>query len=211
MVENSLGRLWYEGYPDFDKSQWKYYLDEAEQEPEVEAQLQKIRAEYSSIRPEEMGNNLSNYTKKCFPDAKTDLFAVFIEKCRIRMMLKEKGYQSMITQHAWMFLSKYVKLRERVISTSTIINMAHLGPRAFEDIAGEVVQTTAFVTRKIKMGQYKGTYARLVDGTSQEEKENLFLSGSERFVSCQDSFESIPDSLIGYHLTMYFTSSDYCP
>ena len=54
MVENSLGRLWYEGHKDFDKSQWKYYLDEAKQEPEVEAELAKIRAEYSQIRPEEI-------------------------------------------------------------------------------------------------------------------------------------------------------------
>ena len=54
MVENSLGRLWYEGHKDFDKSQWKYYLDEAEQEPEVEAELDKIRAEYSQIRAEEI-------------------------------------------------------------------------------------------------------------------------------------------------------------
>ncbi len=54
MVENSLGRLWYEGHPDFDKTQWKYYLDEAEQEPEVESQLQKIRSEYAMIKPEEI-------------------------------------------------------------------------------------------------------------------------------------------------------------
>ena len=54
MVENSLGRLWYEGHKDFDKSQWKYYLDEVEQEPEVEAELAKIRAEYSQIKPEEI-------------------------------------------------------------------------------------------------------------------------------------------------------------
>lgn len=54
MVENSLGRLWYEGHLDFNKSQWKYYLDEAKQEPEVEAQLKKIRFEYSQIRPEEI-------------------------------------------------------------------------------------------------------------------------------------------------------------
>ena len=54
MVENSLGRLWYEGHKDFDKSGWKYYLDEAEQEPEVEKQLQTIRAEYAQIKPEDI-------------------------------------------------------------------------------------------------------------------------------------------------------------
>ena len=54
MVENSLGRLWYEGHRDFDKSAWKYYLDEAEQEPEVERQLRTIRAEYTQIKPEDI-------------------------------------------------------------------------------------------------------------------------------------------------------------
>ena len=54
MVENSLGRLWCEGHKDFDKSQWKYYIDEAKQEPEVEAELVNIRAEYSQIKPEEI-------------------------------------------------------------------------------------------------------------------------------------------------------------
>ena len=55
MVQNSLGRLWIEGHPDEDlKAGWKYYLDEAEQEPEVEAKLEKIRSEYREIRPQDI-------------------------------------------------------------------------------------------------------------------------------------------------------------
>lgn len=54
MVENSLGRLWYEGHPDFDKSDWKYYLDEAPQEPQVEQQLKDIRAQYAKMEPEQL-------------------------------------------------------------------------------------------------------------------------------------------------------------
>ena len=55
MVENSLGRLWLEGHPDAELHDgWKYYLDEAEQEPEVEAQLAKLREEYKAIKPEEI-------------------------------------------------------------------------------------------------------------------------------------------------------------
>ena len=55
MVENSLGRLWLEGHPNAELHDgWKYYLDEAEQEPEVEAQLAKLREEYKSIKPEEI-------------------------------------------------------------------------------------------------------------------------------------------------------------
>ena len=54
MVENSLGRLWYEGHPGFDKSQWKYYLDEAPQEPQVEQQLKDIRAQYAKMELEQL-------------------------------------------------------------------------------------------------------------------------------------------------------------
>lgn len=55
MVENSLGRLWVEGHPDEElKQSWKYYLEEAKQEPEVEAQLADIRKEYAMIQPEEI-------------------------------------------------------------------------------------------------------------------------------------------------------------
>ena len=55
MVENSLGRLWLEGHPNDElKSEWRYYLDEAEQEPEVQAQLAEIRKQYAALKPEEI-------------------------------------------------------------------------------------------------------------------------------------------------------------
>ena len=54
MVENSLGRLWSEGHPDFDKSKWKYYLDEAPQEPQVAQQLAELRKGYAALTPEDI-------------------------------------------------------------------------------------------------------------------------------------------------------------
>lgn len=55
MVENSLGRLWVEGHPNDElKAQWKYYLEEAEQEPEVQRQLEEIRKEYAGLNPEDI-------------------------------------------------------------------------------------------------------------------------------------------------------------
>ena len=89
-----------------------------------------------------MDAKLSKYVKDNYPDSKSDLFAVFIEQCGA--MIKPNGYQAMITQHAWMFLSSYEKLREKILQ-KMIVNMAHLGPRAFEEIGGEVVQTTSFI------------------------------------------------------------------
>ena len=387
MVENSLGRLWYEGHPNFDKSEWRYYLDEAPQEPEVELQLKKIRADYASINPEDikvidpcmgsghilvyafdvllqiytscgwserdaaksiiennlygldiddragqlayfavmmkarkysrrilkgevrpnvlaiqdsgfmtddfidyvaqkdqhmkadltllrsslkdakeygsilhmpklnfaalyeridiisrsfaedmfqisyqntaveqllpmvkqaeimaqkydvvvtnppymggggMSNKLADFVKKNYPDSKSDLFAVFIEKCST--MLKKNGYQAMITQHAWMFLSSYEKLRAKLLACDTI-NMAHLGARAFEEIGGEVVQTTSFVLRNIHIKDYKGTYCRLIDAATQSGKEEMFCSGKNRYYASQSNFAKIPGSLVAY-------------
>ena len=89
-----------------------------------------------------MSGKLSEFIKKNYPDSKSDLFAVFIEHCG--QMVKKDYYQAMITQHAWMFLSSFEKLRKKILQKTTI-NMAHLGARAFEEIGGEVVQTTSFV------------------------------------------------------------------
>ena len=55
MVENSLGRMWIEGHSDDElKSKWKYYLDEAKQEESVQLELSKIKAEYATLKPEDI-------------------------------------------------------------------------------------------------------------------------------------------------------------
>lgn len=54
MTENSLGRLWIDGHPNFDHSNWKYYLEEAKQNQDVLEQLNKIKEEHSKLKPEEI-------------------------------------------------------------------------------------------------------------------------------------------------------------
>lgn len=54
MVENSLGRLWTEGHGKPENANWKYYLEEAEQEDAVKADLEKLRAAYREIQPEQI-------------------------------------------------------------------------------------------------------------------------------------------------------------
>lgn len=382
MVENSLGRLWLEGHPNAElRGGWKYYLDEAEQEPEVDAQLAKLREEYKSIKPEEikvidpcmgsghilvyafdvlmqiytsagwnqreavqsilknnlygldiddraaqlayfavmmkarqydrrlltrgiqpnifairesngiqamtieyfhkndpklkadiesiviemrdakeygsilnitpvdfarlytrfaeidndinvmrkpaldellplvkcaellaqkydvvvtnppyaavsgLADDMSKFIKANYPDSKADLFAVFIERCG--EMLVQDGYQAMITQHAWMFLSSFEKLRTKLLAVD-IVNMAHLGARAFEEIGGEVVQTASFVIRKSHIADYKGEYCRLIEPTSQQGKEDMFLAGENRYAADQSNFSKIPGSPVAY-------------
>ena len=142
-----------------------------------------------------MNSDLSEYVKKYYPDSKSDLFAVFIEVCS--RMAKQNGYQAMITQHAWMFLSSFEKLREKMMLTETV-SMAHLGARAFEEIGGEVVQTTAFVRCANYVEGYKGTYCRLIEPTSQQGKEDMFLAGGNRYTVNQEDFGKIPGNGVIY-------------
>ncbi|MGI6752585.1 MAG: BREX-1 system adenine-specific DNA-methyltransferase PglX [Anaerovoracaceae bacterium] len=142
-----------------------------------------------------MGTKMSDFVKRNYPDSKSDLFAVFIEKCS--ELLKTTGYQAMITQHAWMFLSSYEKLRNKLLKKD-IVNMVHLGARAFEEIGGEVVQTTAFVLTKRRTTDFKGAYVRLVDYNSQDTKEETFLAGSDLYTASPENFEKIPGSPVAY-------------
>lgn len=394
MTENSLGRLWLDGHPDFDHSDWKYYLEEAEQEPEVVEQLKKIREEHAKLKPEdikvidpcmgsghilvyafdvlmdiyrdngytdrnaaklilenniygleiderayhlayfalmmkarsynrrilskdtkvnileirepinelkaeyehylgehselshylvnefaeakELGSiiNLSctseqldeleeyikglkdcslnqdmisdteideinellmplirqakllvkkydvvitnppymasdaiqkKYVQKKYPDSKSDLFAVFIEKCH--ELTKENAYQAMITMHSWMFLSSFEKLRKKILKDNIIINMAHLGARAFEDIGGEVVQTTAFVLENNLIKDYRSSFKRLVDYNSQDYKEKEYLSNGNLHVLSSENFNKIPGSPIAYWISSKLLSA----
>ena len=141
------------------------------------------------------GAKVNDYVKKNFPDSKADMFAVFIERCG--QMAKKNGYQAMITQHAWMFLSSFEKLRTKLLAVD-IVNMAHLGARAFEEIGGEVVQTTSFVIRKSHIADYKGEYCRLIEPTSQQGKEDMFLAEKNRYIANQLHYSLIPGSPVAY-------------
>ena len=142
-----------------------------------------------------MSTTLSDFVKKNYPDSKSDLFAVFIEKCGT--MLKSNRFLSMITMHAWMFLSGFEKLRNN-LRGYTKISMAHLGARGFEEISGEVVQTAAFIIRRGILSDYCASYVRLVAGMSQQEKQEMFLSEVKRYFVKEANFDSIPGHRISY-------------
>lgn len=142
-----------------------------------------------------MTAKLSKMVKEYYPDSKADLFAVFIEKCSSLSSLY--GYYSMITQHSWMFLSSFESLRKK-LAMFDIVNMAHLGAHAFEEIAGEVVQTTSFVYRHNYCKKYKTIFKRLVECTSQEAKRNNYLSDSNMYITSKSNFEEIPGTPYAY-------------
>lgn len=120
-----------------------------------------------------MNADLKSFAGKKYPDSKSDLFAMFIERCL--KLAKPHGTIGMITMQSWMFLSSFEKLRGKLLSEDTILTMAHLGARAFDSIGGEVVQTTAFTMANTCIKDYQGAFIRLVDGNNEAEKSAMFI------------------------------------
>ena len=153
-----------------------------------------------------MNAKLSDYVKKYYPDSKSDLFAVFIERCA--QMDKRGGYQAMITQHAWMFLSSFEQMRKKVIANEQIVSLAHLGVGTFEDLNSKVVQSVAFVLRSGAVKGYTGNYNRLFEKQGLYEdntvKANWLATGKHRFDAKQDNFSKIPGSPVAYWVSNQF-------
>lgn len=118
-------------------------------------------------------SKLKKYLENNFIDSKYDLFSVFMEK--LNAILSNNGMYSMINQHSWMFLASYKNLRAKIMKQNIIVNMIHLGTKAFEDIGGEVVQSTAFINRKSTNKRYNGKFIRVTNVNNAEEKELRFL------------------------------------
>ena len=153
-----------------------------------------------------MNASLLNYITKRFPEGKADLFSAFI--LRVIEMIKKNGYMGMITMHSWMFLSSFEQLREKLLQYN-FINMSHLGARAFEEISGEVVQTTSWILRKSNRSDYCSTFVRLLKYGSQDEKEVAFIShGAPTYIVKQFQFDSIPGKAFGYWLENPHVFSD---
>lgn len=142
-----------------------------------------------------MSGKLSDYLKNNYPDSKSDMYAVFIEKCG--RMLSKNGYQAMITQHTWMFIGSYENLRSTVYKNN-IINLVHLGIKAFEEIGNDVVQTCAFVLNYTKVKDYVSKFVRLVDCKDFKLKETEFLSGRHQNVSKCGRLTKIPGIPLAY-------------
>jgi type II restriction/modification system DNA methylase subunit YeeA len=170
----------------------------------LQAQLLAMQFDAVVANPPYMGGKNMNskvkeFAQSFFPDSKSDLFAMFIE--RSFEWCKANGFTSMVTMQSWMFLSSFQEMREKLLAQRTIQTMAHLGSRAFSEITGEVVQTTAFIVQGLYFSGFKPTFFRLVDG-EEGQKERTLRSKQNLFNSTiQDDFRKIPGGLIGYWLT----------
>jgi len=154
-----------------------------------------------------MNGRLGSWAKDNYPNSKSDLFAVFIE--RNLDLAQKHGMIAMITMQSWMFLSSYESLRARILRQDTLLTMAHLGTRAFDSIGGAVVSTTSFVLGKSCQLDFKGSYLRLLDGKSESEKESAIREAVKN-PSCDGPFLASASDLMklpGYPIAYWVSDS----
>ena len=120
-----------------------------------------------------MNHALRDFSRISYSDAATDLFAMFMR--RMPQLAVSSGYSGCIAMHSWMFISSFARFRQKLFASTTVSSLLHLGPRAFDSISGEVVQTCAYVAMNRSNPQMVGFYFDLQDGRSEAEKCEKFL------------------------------------
>ncbi|MEZ2371755.1 BREX-1 system adenine-specific DNA-methyltransferase PglX [Arthrobacter sp. RCC_34] len=150
-----------------------------------------------------LGPVLSDFARVRFPDAKADLFAMFIERCV--SLVVPSGFVGMITMQSWMFLSSFEALRERLLSRSSLEVLAHLGSGAFDSIGGDVVSTVSFVLSTRPSPNRSGIYFNLTANRSElgkaQEALKLVQNPQGRHVLKTHRLLEVPGTPIAYWLS----------
>ncbi len=137
---------------------------------------------------------MKNYANTYYPNTKTDMFAMFMET----EFVKPKGFLAMINQHQWMFAKSYNNYRSEFLKRKSIVNLIHLGPRAFEEISGEKVQSVSFVSRNFSLKDYNASFFRLITYKTPSAKKKAFENRNQKYTTSVNKFTSIPWNPFAY-------------
>ncbi|WP_180087503.1 MULTISPECIES: BREX-1 system adenine-specific DNA-methyltransferase PglX [unclassified Acinetobacter] len=145
-----------------------------------------------------MNTALKDFSKKKFPDSKSDLFAMFIE--RGFAWCKDSGFNSMVTMQSWMFLSSYEAMREKLLQNRSIFALIQIGYNSFPEINSKVAQACCFTILKTKIKSFKGTYVNLNNAPQAADKDKVFLRRTSQIIfdRVQEDFKKIPGSPVAY-------------
>ncbi|MGS4348433.1 BREX-1 system adenine-specific DNA-methyltransferase PglX [Enterobacter roggenkampii] len=195
---NALYRLEQEG--DFQqKAAAKAFIPYIQQAWILVQQYDAVVANPPYMGSKGMNGELKEFAKNNFPDSKADLFSMFMQHAF--SLLKENGFNAQINMQVWMYLSTFKKLRKHILINHTIINMLHLGARAFEQISGEIVQTTAFVISKTNYYDYKPKFIKLTSLNASSKAVALYNNEFHYNIYTQKDFFSIPSNPICYWIS----------
>lgn len=166
--------------------------------------LLTLASKYHSVvtNPPYMGQKtlnteLKDYIIDKYENSKIDLYSVFIEVCNNRTL--SDSYLGMITQQSWFFLSSFENLRKQFMINTTIISALHLGPRVFDEISGEVVQSVSFIIKTKRNPKFKTDFFRLIEGNNSILKEKLFITRVNRYSNLsQEEYFTIPTFPFAY-------------
>lgn len=143
-----------------------------------------------------MGAELSKYVKGNYPNSKSDLFSVFIEKWNT--MVNKNGFNCMVTMQSWMFLSSFEKMRVNILNTRNITNLLHMENM----VMGIAFGTAVTVFRNGHVQGYKGTYNQIKLCDIVNNKPKYFPVLDNRFSQvATDNFSKIPGSPMAYWIS----------
>ena len=140
-----------------------------------------------------MGAKLAEFVKKWYPDSKSDLFAVFME--RGREYTQMGGYCCMVTMQSWMFLSSFEKLRGTIMKNQTITTLMHMENM----VLGIAFGTAVSVLKNEHIAGYKGTYNHIkLEDIEDGEPKDFPIKGNRFAQVSSENFEKIPGAPVAY-------------
>ena len=145
-----------------------------------------------------IGACLLKYIKKNYYQGRTDLFAVFVKRCKA--MTREKAFFAMITMQAWMFQSSFLELRND-LANARLISLIHLGTHAFDDLNGEVVQTVAYTFANDYVPKYGATCVDVTEGENSQKKEQMLLKGAPKYKFDIEKTKHLPGKQYSYWIS----------
>ncbi len=145
-----------------------------------------------------MNSALKEFAKREFPDSKSDLFAMFME--RGFQWCKPLGFNAMVTMQSWMFLSSYQAMREKLLHDKTISSLLQIGYNSFPELNSKIAQACAFSIINKHIPTFTGCYINLNSAPQSADKNKIFLERTKEILHdvCQNNFEKIPGNPIAY-------------
>lgn len=154
-----------------------------------------------------MNTALKDFAKKTFPDSKSDMFAMFIERCQA--LSKISGETAFVTPYVWMFISSYEQMRSKLVTDATIQSLVQLEYNAFEPAC---VPVCAFIVGKAHIADFVGSYIKLSDFKGHENQSPKTLEAINNpdcgwfYIAKPDDFKKIPGSPLAYWVSNKFLS-----